>query len=471
MRVTVLVTTLTLLVTSCVTGELRRAADKHPVPADLSAGWSALDGTPWTLPNGESGAGDSNDTDPTRAHHQAELTPAALRAIFPQLDDALFAKAQQTDFRVSATISEREALTVFLARNEQLRSAWRSREGARHRHGQVLALKRLAERYEGFSGRPDEPRPTATPPTPDMLQARVVEADVALEGVRFEATALDLARALRVAFHGARFQSHAASVLADSVSLAKRLVGVARVRFVSNRASSTDVLRAEMRLESLRRRLKSARERRDAARRTLGALLNAGARVTPGTSRKRPSRGALAEVREAARTHGPDVLAATLRHRRAEAMLELAERKLQPGWTLGTAERRGEPGRERFRSWEVGAAPFLEELRSQVGSAAKARQQAESLVPAAAEQAHAELGDASRRVRLYQSELIPRAQQSLKTIEKEYRVAKASWLELDDAQRLWLESKLGLHEAVQDVHIAAATLLRITGGTDRQEEK
>ncbi len=457
-----------LVLGACATSQLRDEVEDAALPATIVA---LADGVPGTSERRASAPSVVDPGPRETATRAAGPTAAELRFVFDALDAERFDRAARDDFVVPATVTEAEALTIFLARNTQLRAAWRASLGARHRYGQMRALTDLVRQYDAFSKRPDRPRPTPTPPTPDALRSRVVDADVSLAREQFRATALQLASELVTAFHEARYQSKSAAIIGEGRALAKRLVGVARARLAAGPGSTADVLRAEMRLERLRRQAKTARERRDAARRRLAALLDANAETKPGRSRALGSRPDLESVRARVLATSPAVRRADLMWRRAEAMLALAEARLQPGWTLGTAEG-GDPSAagargRRFRPSDVTAGHYLEELRDRVASAARSRLQARTLVPAAAQNAHAELGDALRRVHLYRSELQPRAKQALKAVEAAYRVGRASFLELDDAQRLWLDTALGRHKARRDAAIASAALHRHVGGNPR----
>ena len=376
----------------------------------------------------------------------------------------LFERSGRADFDPGGSLSEADALIVLLARNEQLRGGWRIRQSARHGYSQALHLRRLLDELDGFSRRPDEVRPTQQLPSDESLQGRVVAADVAVAEVQFEQTALDLVARFTRAWYEASYQKRAVGILAESVSLAKRLVRVAETQLAGSRATTTDVLMAKMRLDDLRQRRRSANERRAAALRSLAALLDLVEAPRLGASLPNLALPKLEHARRQALAKGPEVRLARARLDRGQAMLELAERRILPELSFELSERRGQPGRDRFRASYAAGAPYLEELRDRVAAAGRMLAQARTLAPAGAERAHARLSDALRRSRLFKRSQIPRSKRALEAIEAEYRVGRRSFLELDDAQRLWLDTRLGYHLAVRDARIGAAELARVIGG-------
>jgi len=449
-----------LLMTGCVVNGLRDDQARYALPvgaAGVAAQARGVVGASVTSP-GATPVGQLPSVSVRRALEPADLTFLGVDVSHKEL----WAKASTQDFKPKTPLSERDSLVVFLARNERLKAAWSTRQSASHRHSQALHLRRMLEQFDALSQRPDQ-RPAPTIPSSESLQGKVVDAEVALARIRFETTAFELLTGLTRAFHEARYERQAVGVFSESVALSRRLVEVARARYVADKVSTADVLRAEMRLEALKRRLKTAKERRAAAVRVVGALLNVTQTIKPGSPRPRAKLPELKRLRAEVAIGGLDVRLAAVRLGRGEAMLALAERRILPDLSQGLSDRRGEQGRDRFRAGYAAGQPYLEELRDRVAAAGRALAQARTLVPAAAERAHATLSDALRRVRLYKKSQMPRARQALKTTEAEYKVGRQSFLELDDAQRLWLETHLEYHAAVRDAHIAAAELARIRG--------
>ena len=84
-------------------------------------------------------------------------------------------------------------------------------------------------------------------------------------------------------------------------------------------------------------------------------------------------------------------------------------------------------------------------------------------IQAEARRALFEAQDTARRIRLYEAALIPKAEQSVNTIESDYRTGRSGFVDLLEAQRILLDLKLSLARARSDFFIHLAQWERITG--------
>jgi outer membrane protein TolC len=75
--------------------------------------------------------------------------------------------------------------------------------------------------------------------------------------------------------------------------------------------------------------------------------------------------------------------------------------------------------------------------------------------------------DSGRKLDLYGATLLPKARQSLAALEAGYRVDKAAFSDVLDAQRTLLEFELAHERAAADRLVAAARIWTIVGGTDK----
>jgi len=71
--------------------------------------------------------------------------------------------------------------------------------------------------------------------------------------------------------------------------------------------------------------------------------------------------------------------------------------------------------------------------------------------------------NAQRKIALYRDTLLPKARQSLKSIQVEYQTGKASFTDLIDAQRILLEFQLSHERALADRQQALAEMEMIVG--------
>ena len=78
-----------------------------------------------------------------------------------------------------------------------------------------------------------------------------------------------------------------------------------------------------------------------------------------------------------------------------------------------------------------------------------------------------ELRDADRKIELYENGLIPKARQALDANLTAYESGTADYLDLLDAERLWLEFELARARALADRLARSAEVRMLTGGDDR----
>jgi cobalt-zinc-cadmium efflux system outer membrane protein len=72
-------------------------------------------------------------------------------------------------------------------------------------------------------------------------------------------------------------------------------------------------------------------------------------------------------------------------------------------------------------------------------------------------------GAAQDRVRVYQEEILPKAQKALDQTNEGYRLGKFGYLDVLDAQRTLADSTKALTAALADLNLAASDLETLTG--------
>ncbi|MCB9789228.1 MAG: TolC family protein [Deltaproteobacteria bacterium] len=390
------------------------------------------------------------------------LKPADLDFLGLAIDETLWTQASAESYDMPSPIAETSALTAFFARSQALRAARSRLDARRGRLGQALYLERLVEQYQGFARRPDN-REAAWPlPGPEALQGTAVQRDVALALEEFHATVLDLMTGFIMAFHEARYQRSAVATYGANLTLSRRFADVVRARYASGQARKADLLKAEMRLAEMTQMLGTARDALAAAESRLGSVLDVAAPVAAGEAAQRPDVPSLAGVRKAALS-APDLKIAELEWGRAQATLELVERRVVPDLSSGLSEQLAGSSPLGFPAHYVTGSPFAEELRDRVAARARALGQARTGIPAEAERVWAALSESARVARLHRRVLVPKATDALASTESEYRVGRATYLELDDSQRQWLRVSLEAARAEREAHVAASRLRRSLG--------
>ena len=418
-----------------------------------------------------SAAGDAIDAvdAPVVVPAPGPVTPAELLGAGVSVAEAELTALGDPGWRPEGKLSWSTARSAFLARSRDLEAAAQALRAARTRFGQVAWLDALVRQYDGFAGKSRLDFPLRGAPA---LQGEIVATDVALAEVRFERATLAGLLSLTERWYGAYYWQRAVSILTQTVELAERVASAAGARYRSGRTSHANLIQAEIRLEDLRQKLRTARAQRVATRLALGAALDLPADVAEDMSLtldvSLPDRPGRDDTRARALERGPAPAAARHRAHMAELMLQLAERRGLPD--LRREDGAAQPGDLRFAV----AGPFVDELRLRTVERRAKLAQAERDVVAAADAAWARLDEALRERYSTVLEQQERAALAVDVAERGYSAGTATFFDLDAAVQLYLQISLRARAAQRDAFVAAARLDLVTGlppGDAAEEER
>jgi cobalt-zinc-cadmium efflux system outer membrane protein len=305
-------------------------------------------------------------------------------------------------------------------------------------------------------------------------RARRDAAEAELEGARGEASAIRREALIQL---GALYwnlvhdQARVAALEAlqgESAALA-RVVGL---RVQRGEARPIETPRIELELEKVGAELEAARTSVGARRRQLGAWLRVPAGRTLSASADLSAAPApidLAKVRAATRAHHPLVAVARARVRALEAELRTEKLARVPPFALSgfvseELDRRAIGGglsvELPLSSWRPGK---LAQARARLVAGQRlleaARLELEHLVIQAEADCRAGAVVAAR----LRTGVLPRAERSAAAVAKMYRLGEASLLEVIDARRTWLESRLTYLKAAAQAQIDCSRLRAFVG--------
>jgi outer membrane protein TolC len=241
-----------------------------------------------------------------------------------------------------------------------------------------------------------------------------------------QARVRDVESAVRQAWLDAVLQESARALVAESRPLFADLVTVARSLYAVGRRDQQDVLRAELELSRLDDRLIEIARQGARARADLGQWVGAAAaRPLPAELPVWPDPPGLATLQEGLAAH-PALDAASARIGARDAAVELARQAYRPGWALdvGYGYRDGEDAMGESRSDFVSIAvsfdlPLFPRNRQdrRVEAAVNERAAAEASrdellrrLNRTLEAERARFEDVSRRIALYESRILPQAE-------------------------------------------------------------
>jgi len=320
------------------------------------------------------------------------------------------------------------------------------------------------------------------------LQGDIALEDVRLAARRYEAQRLQLAEQVTGAWFELAWLHAAQAAAAENRALLVSLESITRTRYRVGEATLADVNRAQVELGRIDDQLRSLEDLRGPAAGRLNALLGRPADAELRGDFGAPSKQYVPELPglddaqwlALARTYNPGLAAAehaVARESQAEA---LARREYYPDVTLGLEY--GRDANARMARMDGGGADTVAGMISfslpiRRGRIAAGVREAEARLTAAAHAAQAEAfdleaelqqalfvrRDTARRVQLYGSTLLPKARQSLASVEAAYLTGEAGFSDLIEAHRVVLEFSLAHERAAADRARAIAGIRSLVG--------
>jgi outer membrane protein, heavy metal efflux system len=300
---------------------------------------------------------------------------------------------------------------------------------------------------------------------------------------RYEAAKLALFSRVRNAYAETFYLTRSIAVVRENLDLAKNLEGVVRERYRTGHATNADLIRAQVELGRVEDRLRTVTDLQG----PIAARLNAALGRPAAAALPRPTALPAAvftasddEVIAWLREASPELRA--MRHdiARHEHAVALARKEYYPDITLGldyidtgSARMPGVPDSSKdpvIATVSINVPLWLAKYRAgereseaNLRAATLARADRENTLEAEAKMVLYQFRDAERKIDLYRDTLLPKARQALRAAMTAFEGGKASFTDLVDAERVWLEFHLMHERARADREQRLADIERLTG--------
>ncbi|MFW6164323.1 MAG: TolC family protein, partial [Planctomycetota bacterium] len=313
------------------------------------------------------------------------------------------------------------------------------------------------------------------------LRGEVAEAEAEAAYERLEAARLALDFRVKDAWYELYYLARAVDVTRETVELLEYVESVARSLYRVKKAEYADVIRVQVELDKTRDRLRTLEDRRRPATARLNAALDR-APDAPVPWPEAVSRETLADeaqVLDWMAEANPDLRAIAAQVDRHRVAVDLARKDYYPDlgvgltWVQTDSAIMSTPDSSKdpliaelsltLPLWRGKYAAAEREARARLRGARRSLAERRNALTAAIEMALYGLRDANRRVALYTTTLLPRAEQSLKATQTAYTAAKASLTDLIDAERVLLDFRLARERAVADHAQRLAELEKLVG--------
>jgi outer membrane protein, heavy metal efflux system len=304
---------------------------------------------------------------------------------------------------------------------------------------------------------------------------------------RFEAARDQVARQVKIAYYSLAFLDMALDINEEERLLLDHYEKLAEARYQQGAGLQQAVVKLQVEITRVQNRLEELKSGRVDAEASLNALLNRPAE-TPVAAVKLPSVPAATidytELYRVGRRNRPEVLASLLEIERDEKRIDLARKDYWPSFTVG-----GTFVNVDSRPIVAGAMPIDQNGKNvfslnlginlpvhrskydaEVAEATEAKiasthgyRDAVNAVESSIRETGFHIGTLRNQMALFNTTLIPQAQQSLRSAEAAYSTGSLGVLDLLDSERVLLEVRLGLAQLTTDYMKSLADMERATG--------
>jgi outer membrane protein, heavy metal efflux system len=314
-------------------------------------------------------------------------------------------------------------------------------------------------------------------PGPGKLQAAgdVAAADAQVGYFSFEGEVLAAAYATKSAYIRLRFLSDTIRVQRESLALLSDLESLAQQQVGAGRGTIQDVLRAQIERDQLANQIANLEDSRSVLdaefRAALGHAPADASLPIPSVFDVGTPPPSADVVLGIAAERNPVIRQMKAEVKRGEAMLDLARTSRVPDFTIGIeADVKASP-----IMWRPTASMTLpvwrDKIAAEIATAQAEKRSAEARLSAEEIALAAELAsmlyiyrEGGRTATLFESSLLPKAQQSLEAARSGYASGRSSFLDVIDSQRRALAFELGAIEAKTQQELAIASISLVIAG-------
>jgi len=383
-------------------------------------------------------------------------------------------------------------LATAVLRNRRLKMAKSELEAALERYSQVTNLDEIMRQYASFveglmtKVGPQRHREMIQMrfPFPGMLSLKgdIVNKEAEIARERYEIELRDLVTNVKHLYYEIVFTDKAIDITERSFNILEQLERVATSLYTTGKTSYTDVIKLQIRIAKLNDNLEKLRDKKATLTVKLNALLDLPSGFQPGPMQE-PELHELAFDREQLIQLGPEarqeIRALELTIEKMALLIEMAERKIYPDFTLGYSYFQnveqmqvGTQGpQESFstrpmiqaKSWFGHMDAYIREARLKLTAVKEQLEEAINTLGADVKETLFKYANAQRLRKLYRDELLDQAKESLDLAVVGYQTGALTFPDVAEAEVVWLRFNLEYQRSIADQNQHFAALERIVG--------
>ncbi len=397
---------------------------------------------------------------------------------------------------LKAVLQQELTLDTLIAaafeRNPQLQSVKSNWSAALERYTQATTLDNIMRQYNAFikelntnvGSQSHKITVSEQFPFPGILTLKgdIVTKEVGIARENYRLALRDLITQIKMAYYELTYLNEAIVITDDNVTLLKHLESVAHNRYKTGLAGYSDVIKVQVRLSKLDNDLITIKEEQKTTQAKLNQLLNLPPYFPLGHPRSvelQDTGLTLAELYDLGLKHQQEIRRLKLEIERTNLAIELAERRFYPDFTLGFSYFEDRAGnlvgvakqKETFslkpatktQFWFGKSEAYIREARINYQALQEQLISLQDKLRYAVKEQYFYLDTAERDVILYRDTLLMLASNALRVAETDYLGGKVDFLNVLDAQEVWLEYNLIYHRGVRDQNQSIAGLEQIIG--------
>lgn len=413
---------------------------------------------------------------------RSHYSPSRAQALVEDIETELVASPDAVE---SATLDG--LLQYAFMSNPSLRAAYARWRAALERIAQVGALPDPRLSYEIMARvSPREHTVMLSQMFPWFgkltLEQQMADEEAALERLRFCALRLDVFQRIKRDYYELYYLNRRIAIAEDNVALLLYFEEVARAKYTTGMAGFGDIIRAELERARLEDEVASLSD----AVRPLLARINQELNRPPQSPIASPENIAGCSIELSAddisallEEGNPDLLAAKTAVIRDEIGIEIARKRSIPDVELGIGFREIEDsdmpmsdnGRDpvlgmismNLPIWRTKYRAIQREAMQRHQMAIEELADVRNRLSTEVEMVLYSHRDARRKLVLYDQQLIPKAQQVVNVTQQAFATGKVDFLELVDAQRVFLELQVNRERALTDCALSISQLETLLG--------
>lgn len=283
------------------------------------------------------------------------------------------------------------------------------------------------------------------------------------------------------AYYDLYYIDQALTTVANNQELLKEFVEIAETRYGVGKGIQQDVLRAQVALSKMIDRELKLNQQRESIQATINTLINEPADTPVGkavAAEPELQKQELNELVQRADSTSPMLAAWKTAVKQSEQQVDLALKDRYPDFAVGVAYTQRNELQNGMPGYDFVSAMFnikiplfynkkqnkkVQEIRIKQSSMEYRYQNVANSIEQMLQQALTSLEKNRRLIDLYQTGIIPQAEESLESSQAGYQNDKVDFLSLLDSELTLFEFRLDYHRFVADYHKAIAEIEALTG--------